>query len=274
MLCQQLPAQSYISSVCGTKRCQAERRNSHWCQAHCRGCLLAAGRARQAGSQFIFKEFVCNQEHVSFETNIEEGWRSNRSWCVLAHCANVDQANWPHIEVEVKRLQVRIAKATREGRWGKVQALQRLLHSGKMLAVKRVTENRGKRTPGVDGKIWSAPSARWNGMMFPRVTARSVRWEFPVCGAGRCRRYGSSLWTLWQRRWRTRILMDSGPNGQLQPPLASGARPDGQAGPAKVASGRIYVSMRELCSRRRREPPGRRALDVSWCRLQFDNLVF
>ncbi|WP_244470405.1 reverse transcriptase N-terminal domain-containing protein [Microvirga vignae] len=78
-----------------------------------------------------------------------------------------DQANWAHIEAEVKRLQVRIAKATQEGRWSKAQALQRLLtrsHSGKMLAVKRVTENRGKRTPGVDGKIWSSPAARWNGM--------------------------------------------------------------------------------------------------------------
>jgi len=78
-----------------------------------------------------------------------------------------DQANWLHIEADVKRLQVRIAKAVREGRWGKVQALQRLLtrsHSGKMLAVKRVTENRGKRTPGVDGKTWSSPAARWNGM--------------------------------------------------------------------------------------------------------------
>ncbi|WP_248295495.1 reverse transcriptase N-terminal domain-containing protein [Paraburkholderia sp. UYCP14C] len=67
----------------------------------------------------------------------------------------------------MKRLQVRIAKVTREGRWGKVKALQRLLtrsHSGKMLAVKQVTENRGKRTQGVDGKIWSSPAARWNGM--------------------------------------------------------------------------------------------------------------
>ena len=65
--------------------------------------------------------------------------------------------HWNQIESQVKRLQVRIAKATREGRWGKVQALQRLLtrsFSGKLLAVKRVTENRGKRTPGVDGKIW------------------------------------------------------------------------------------------------------------------------
>ncbi|MFL9999370.1 reverse transcriptase N-terminal domain-containing protein, partial [Paraburkholderia sediminicola] len=38
-------------------------------------------------------------------------------------------------------------------------------HNGKMLAVKRVTENRGKRTPGVDGRIWSSPAARWNGML-------------------------------------------------------------------------------------------------------------
>ncbi|WP_459252761.1 reverse transcriptase N-terminal domain-containing protein [Paraburkholderia sp. RL17-373-BIF-A] len=79
-----------------------------------------------------------------------------------------DQANWSHVEADVKRLQVRIAKAVREGRWGKVNALQRLLtrsHSGKMLAVKRVTENRGKRTPGVDGRIWSSPAARWNGML-------------------------------------------------------------------------------------------------------------
>ena len=62
-----------------------------------------------------------------------------------------DQTHWSHMEAEVKRLQVRIAKSTGEGRWGKVKALQRLLtrsHSGKMLAVKRVTENRGKRTPG------------------------------------------------------------------------------------------------------------------------------
>jgi RNA-directed DNA polymerase len=47
-----------------------------------------------------------------------------------------------------------------------VQALPRLLtrsYSGKILAVKRVTENRGKRTPGVDGKIWSTPDAKAKG---------------------------------------------------------------------------------------------------------------
>lgn len=78
------------------------------------------------------------------------------------------QVNWSHIDAEVKRLQMRIAKAVREGRWGKVKALQRLLtrsHSGKLLAVKRVTENRGKRTPGVDQKVWLTPAARWKGML-------------------------------------------------------------------------------------------------------------
>jgi RNA-directed DNA polymerase len=76
------------------------------------------------------------------------------------------RANWHQIEEDVKRLQVRIAKATLEGRWGKVKALQRLLtrsYCSKMLAVKRVTENRGKRTPGVDGKIWSTPAAKLKG---------------------------------------------------------------------------------------------------------------
>lgn len=82
-----------------------------------------------------------------------------------------EQANWAHIEAEVKRLQMRIAKAVREGRWGKAQALQRLLtrsYSGKMFAVKRVTESSGKRTPGVDQKVWLTPAARWKGMLSMR----------------------------------------------------------------------------------------------------------
>jgi RNA-directed DNA polymerase len=59
-----------------------------------------------------------------------------------------------------RRLQARIVKATQAGRWGKVRALQRLLthsFSAKILAVKRVTDNQGKRTPGVAGVIWETP---------------------------------------------------------------------------------------------------------------------
>jgi RNA-directed DNA polymerase len=48
-------------------------------------------------------------------------------------------------------------KAVKAGRWGKVKALQHLLthsFSGKALAVKRVTSNKGKNTPGVDRRLW------------------------------------------------------------------------------------------------------------------------
>jgi RNA-directed DNA polymerase len=77
------------------------------------------------------------------------------------------EVDWAKIHQEVRRLQVRIAKATQEGRWGKVKALQRLLtrsYSGKMIAVKRVTENRGKNTPGVDREIWRTPAAKSRGV--------------------------------------------------------------------------------------------------------------
>jgi RNA-directed DNA polymerase len=78
-----------------------------------------------------------------------------------------NQRDWSHCERQLRRLQARIVKATQEGRWGKVKALQRLLthsHYGRALAVKRVTENKGKRTPGVDGEIWQTPGAKEKAM--------------------------------------------------------------------------------------------------------------
>lgn len=65
--------------------------------------------------------------------------------------------DWQTAVAHVRRLQMRIAKAYREGRKGKVQSLQRLLtHSyyAKLLAIKRTVQNRGAKTPGVDGIIW------------------------------------------------------------------------------------------------------------------------
>src|SRR6516165_8849176 len=79
----------------------------------------------------------------------EEGWHT---------------INWKSAFRIVCRLQARIVKAIQAGRWGKVQALQHLLThslSGKALAVRRVTENQGKNTPGVDKVIWKDPEAKW-----------------------------------------------------------------------------------------------------------------
>lgn len=58
-------------------------------------------------------------------------------------------------EEVVRSLQARIVKATEAGRWNKVKALQYRLahsHSARVLAVERVTQNKGGKTPGVDGE--------------------------------------------------------------------------------------------------------------------------
>lgn len=70
---------------------------------------------------------------------------------------NWNSINWRRVEKKVRELQIRIAKAVREGSYRKAQSLQWLLtHSfyAKLLAVKRVVTNKGKRTSGVDGVIW------------------------------------------------------------------------------------------------------------------------
>jgi RNA-directed DNA polymerase len=70
---------------------------------------------------------------------------------------------WPKAYRNVRRLQARIVKATQAGRWGKVKALQHLLthsHSGRVIAVRRVTENQGKRTAGVDQEVWDTPQKK------------------------------------------------------------------------------------------------------------------
>ncbi|UCF84270.1 MAG: group II intron reverse transcriptase/maturase [Desulfobacteraceae bacterium] len=72
--------------------------------------------------------------------------------------------DWKKTRREVRRLQVRIAKAVKENRWNKVRSLQYLLtHSfyAKLLAVKRVTSNKGKKTPGIDGVLWRGARAKW-----------------------------------------------------------------------------------------------------------------
>ena len=71
--------------------------------------------------------------------------------------------DWQATNRNVRRLQVRIVQATKASRWGRVRALQRLLthsYSGKVLAVRRVTENNGKKTPGVDQEIWDTPEKK------------------------------------------------------------------------------------------------------------------
>ncbi len=76
--------------------------------------------------------------------------------------------DWKKAEAEVNRLQARIAKATQEKKWNTVKRLQYLLtHSyyAKALAVRKVTTNKGKNTPGVDKELWSTPASKMRGVL-------------------------------------------------------------------------------------------------------------
>ena len=71
--------------------------------------------------------------------------------------------DWKNVEEKVREIQNRIAKAAKLKRWRLVKRLQRLLtHSyfAKLLAVKRVTENHGKNTTGIDGVRWPTPESK------------------------------------------------------------------------------------------------------------------
>lgn len=73
--------------------------------------------------------------------------------------------NWSKVHRNVRRLQARIVKAERAGKWHKVRALVYLLthsFSGRALAILRVVSNSGAKTPGVDGVLWNTPEAKSN----------------------------------------------------------------------------------------------------------------
>ena len=80
--------------------------------------------------------------------------------------AKWQRINWTIVELKVNRLQSRIAKAAREGRFNLLKVLQYLLtksYYAKLLAVKKVISNKGSKTPGVDDEIWNSDKKRYQG---------------------------------------------------------------------------------------------------------------
>jgi RNA-directed DNA polymerase len=86
----------------------------------------------------------------------------------LSHAPdNWNAVDWRRVDRNVRGMQIRIAKATRESDWRRVKALQRMLTrtlSAKLYAVRRVTQNQGARTAGVDRELWDSPERRWEAI--------------------------------------------------------------------------------------------------------------
>ncbi|MEA3282109.1 MAG: reverse transcriptase N-terminal domain-containing protein [Euryarchaeota archaeon] len=64
--------------------------------------------------------------------------------------------------------QTRITKAVKQRKWYLVKRLQYLLTNSfyaKLLAVRRVTQNKGKKTAGIDGAKWITPNSKMNAVL-------------------------------------------------------------------------------------------------------------
>jgi RNA-directed DNA polymerase len=74
-----------------------------------------------------------------------------------------EDIDWKTVNEKVNKLQTRITKAVRQRKWHSVKRLQYLLTNSfhaRLLAVKKVTQNKGKRTAGIDGKTWTTPLSK------------------------------------------------------------------------------------------------------------------
>ena len=80
--------------------------------------------------------------------------------------------DWSAVTRAVKSLQVRLAKAVQNKKWRKVKALQWLVNhslAAKLLSVRRVTQNAGKRTSGIDGVTWTTAAEKTNAALNLRL---------------------------------------------------------------------------------------------------------
>jgi len=76
---------------------------------------------------------------------------------------NWESIDWKACILAVKKLQLRIARWVKVGNLRKAKTLQRLLttsFAAKCMAVRKVTQNKGRRTPGVDGLLLASPEAK------------------------------------------------------------------------------------------------------------------
>lgn len=84
--------------------------------------------------------------------------------------------DWKRVNKFVNNLQSRIASAAKNGNWKTVTKLSRLLTRSfyaKLFSVRKITTNKGSRTPGIDGIIWSSSADKMRSAL--KLTNKAYR---------------------------------------------------------------------------------------------------
>lgn len=138
---------------CGDSKCQQGESQgeiiTRWIEFNNsleRGQTSTGSSTRKKTDRRIFKE-----KHVMETIN-----KLNKS-AVSPQVQDWELINWKKVHAYVKKLRQRIFRAEQLGQKRKLRKLQRLMIRSKanlLLSIKRVTQiNKGKKTPGIDGKI-------------------------------------------------------------------------------------------------------------------------
>ena len=156
-----------------------------------------------------------------------------------------NQVNWHQAQSQVHRLQMRIAKAVQQEKWGKVKALQWLLthsHHAKLLAVKRVSSNAGAKTSGIDNVRWQTPKQKYEAVKSLRrrgYKAQALRRIYIPKKNGKSRPLG--IPTMQDRAMQALYLLALEPVAEIQADKNSyGFRPKRSAADA---IGQCFLSL-------------------------------
>lgn len=129
---------------------------------HCyRGSKFASPERGQTLTGLELQEYMISMNDVNFNDAICEN--ASR----ITKVRKWSEIDWKTAYEYVNRLQIRIVKATEKKNWNLVKRLQYLLTNSfyaKAFAVKKVTSNRGKRTPGIDNEVWNSDEKKWKAI--------------------------------------------------------------------------------------------------------------
>ena len=163
-------------------------------------------------------------------------------------------SNFDHrkAQSEVNRLQRRIYGSTQKGEFHKVSKIQKHLvksASARYLAVRRVTSNRGKLTPGVDGMVIASAKDKWTLMEelkdLKSYQAKPTRTVYIPKGNGSKRKLG--IPTIRDRGMQALILIALEPEWEAKfEPHSFGFRPGRSAIDAVQYIGRVFVPKRGI----------------------------